>query len=101
MLLTDSDTTLRPGMTTSNKILTARRADVLYIPLEAVNTDSGITVVYKREGAGIKKQEIETGTMSDDEVVVLRGLLENDRVLMAPPADASQLTLVRLGRAAP
>ena len=96
VLLTNSDTTLRPGMTTSNRIQTARLADVLYIPLEAVNTDSGITVVYKREGAGITKQEIETGTMSDDEVVVLRGLEEGDRVLLAPPLNAEQMEIARL-----
>lgn len=96
VLLTNSDTTLRPGMTTSNKIETARLQDVLYIPLEAVTTDSGITVVYKREGTGIRKQEIETGTMSDDEVVVLRGLDEGDRVLLAAPPNGEQMQIARL-----
>ena len=96
VLLTNSDTTLRPGMTTSNKIETARLPNVLFIPLEAVTTDSGLTVVYKREGAGVTKQEIETGTMSDDEVVVLRGLEEGDRVLLAAPANAEQMKIARL-----
>ena len=101
VLIAQSDTTLRPGMTTSNAIQTAGMSNALIIPIAAVNSDSGMSFVYKRDGSRTIKQEIETGPMSDDEVVVLRGLLENDRVLMAPPADASQLTLVRLGRAAP
>jgi RND family efflux transporter MFP subunit len=96
VLLTNSDTTLRPGMTTSNKIETARLQDVLYIPLEAVNTDSGVTVVYKRNGTGVTKQEIETGTMSDDEVVVLRGLETDDRVLLAAPVNALEMEIARL-----
>src|SRR5688572_18913062 len=96
VLLTNSDTTLRPGMTTSNKIETARLQGVLYIPLEAVNTDSNVTVVYKREGTSVTKQEIETGTMSDDEVVVLRGLDDNDRVLLAAPPNAEQMKIARL-----
>ena len=70
--------------------------NALYIPIEAVSSDSGVTVVYRRDGGSIVKQEIETGTMSDDEVVVLRGLEEEDRVLLMPPIDAAQLTLVRL-----
>jgi RND family efflux transporter MFP subunit len=96
VLLTNSDTTLRPGMTTSNKIETARLPGVLYIPLEAVTTDSGVTVVYKKEGTSVTKQEIETGTMSDDEVVILRGLDEDDRVLLAAPANAEQMKIARL-----
>jgi RND family efflux transporter MFP subunit len=96
VLLTNSDTTLRPGMTTSNKIETSRIANVLFIPIEAVTTDSGITVVYKRDGASVTKQEIETGTMSDDEVVVLRGLEEGDRVLLAAPANGEQMKVARL-----
>jgi hypothetical protein len=41
-----SDTTLRPGMTTGNAIETAKVANALYVPIEAVTADSGIAVVY-------------------------------------------------------
>jgi RND family efflux transporter MFP subunit len=96
VVLTESDTTLRPGMTTSNRIETARLPNVLYIPIEAVSTDSGITVAYTRDGSRTTKQEIETGTMSDDEVVVLRGLDEGDRVMLTPPPNAAQMKVARL-----
>ena len=36
VLLSNPDTTLRPGMTTSNKTLTATVKDALYVPIEAM-----------------------------------------------------------------
>jgi len=94
--LTMSDTTLRPGMTTSNAVETYKIPGALYVPIEAVTTDSGVTVVYKRDGSKTVKQEIELGTMSDDEVVILRGLEEGDRVLLAPPPQHELMVAVRL-----
>ena len=94
--LTVSDTTLRPGMTTSNAIETFKIPNALFLPIEAISTDSGVTVVYKKSGSRVIKQEVETGTMSDDEVTILRGLEEDDRVLLAPPADHALMTMVRL-----
>jgi RND family efflux transporter MFP subunit len=95
--LTMADTTLRPGMTTSNAIETLKLPGALFVPIEAISTDSGLTVVYKRAGGGrVIKQEVETGTMSDDEVTILRGLEEDDRVLLAPPPDHALMETVRL-----
>jgi RND family efflux transporter MFP subunit len=94
--LTNPDTTLRPGMTTGNAIETAAVKNVLFIPLEAVSSDSGIPYVFKRNGGGVVKQEIETGVMNDDEVVVSRGLDESDEVLLLPPPNKNELALNRL-----
>lgn len=86
-----ADTTLRPGMTTSNAIEVASVPNVLTIPLEAVTTDSGYSYVYKREGRGVVRQMIETGAMNDNEIIVRKGLEENDHVLLTPPADKATL----------
>src|SRR3954462_5584125 len=56
-----ADTTLRPGMTTSNAIETASIAKVLSVPLEAVTNEGGLSFVYKRDGSHLTKQQIETG----------------------------------------
>jgi len=102
ILLEQADTTLRPGMTTGNAIETLSVTDVLYIPLEAVSGDAGVTFVYKQSGGNVVKQEVATGAMNDDEVVISQGLTEGDRVLLSPPADKEKLELVRLpGSAAP
>ncbi|HJQ19795.1 MAG TPA: efflux RND transporter periplasmic adaptor subunit [Gemmatimonadaceae bacterium] len=96
VLLSNPDTTLRPGMTTSNKILTATVANALYVPIEAISADSGTSVVYKRDGSRVTKQEVETGTMSDDEVVVLQGLAANDKVMLTPPAEHETMKIAHL-----
>ncbi|HEY7237228.1 MAG TPA: HlyD family efflux transporter periplasmic adaptor subunit [Gemmatimonadaceae bacterium] len=86
-----SDTTLRPGMTTSNAIETASVANVLSVPLEAVTSEGGLSFVFKRDGSHVIKQQIETGVMNDNEIVVQRGLAKGDRVLLVPPADRASL----------
>ncbi|MEP6574245.1 MAG: HlyD family efflux transporter periplasmic adaptor subunit [Gemmatimonadota bacterium] len=92
-----ADTNLRPGMTTGNAIQTHKADTALFVPLDAVSNEGSIPFVYKQSGSGgITRQEIETGAMNDDEVVVVRGLAENDRVLLSPPKSSEAIALVRL-----
>ena len=91
------DTTLRPGMTTGNQIETAAVNNVLFIPIEAVNSDAeGMPFVFKKAGGRILKQEIATGIMNDDEVVVAQGLSEGDEILLLPPPNKDDLDVARL-----
>lgn len=90
------DTTLRPGMTTGNTIETKAIPNVLHLPLEAVMNENGVPYVFKKGRVRVTRQEVETGAMNDDEVVVTRGLEENDRVLLSPPADRDKIALDRL-----
>ncbi|HKS05462.1 MAG TPA: efflux RND transporter periplasmic adaptor subunit [Gemmatimonadaceae bacterium] len=96
----ESDTTLRPGMTTSNAIETMALKDVLSVPLEAITSYDNIPYVFKRNGGGVVKQEVETGEMNDSHVVIKRGLSDGDEVLLIPPRDAATLTAERLTGAA-
>jgi HlyD family secretion protein len=96
-----SDTTLRPGMTTGNAIETLRVPDALYIPLEAMYSDSGLTFAYRQSGGRVVRQEIAAGAMNDVDVIVERGLAKGDRVLLSPPANPERLALVRLPAPAP
>ena len=91
-----SDTTLRPGMTTSNAIETAVVSNVLSVPIEAVSGDSGVSYVFKKSGRRVVKQQVQTGAMSDNDVVVARGLGADDKVLLNVPANAATLELARL-----
>jgi RND family efflux transporter MFP subunit len=90
-----SDTTLLPGMTTGNVIETAVHEDVLSVPIEALDSEGGIPFVY-RQGGGVRKQEVVTGAMNENHVVIVRGLEEGDRVLLLPPPDAGDLAITRL-----
>ncbi|HEX9564137.1 MAG TPA: HlyD family secretion protein [Gemmatimonadaceae bacterium] len=94
--LVKPDTTLRPGMTTGNEVETEALTDVLYMPLDALTVENGTPIVFKRVGGRTVKQEIVTGVMNDDEVVVLKGLEDGDMVLLTPPPDRESLELQRL-----
>jgi multidrug efflux pump subunit AcrA (membrane-fusion protein) len=94
--LTQSDTTLRPGMTTGNAIETLRIPSALSVPLEALYGDTGVAFVYRQSGSRIVKQEVVAGAMNDHEVVIERGLAERDLVLLSAPPTPERLALVRL-----
>src|SRR5437667_326254 len=91
-----SDSTLRPGMTTGNAIETLKVADALFVPLEALGSEGGLSFVYKQAGGRVVKEEVVTGPVNDDEVIIVRGLAADDRVLLSPPANPERLTLTRL-----
>ena len=90
------DTTLLPGMTTSNAVEIAAIPDALSIPLEAMSVVDSMPIVYRRDGGRLVRQEIETGAMNDNQIVVRRGLAAGDRVLLVAPTDATDLPLIRL-----
>ncbi len=94
--INEGDTTLRPGMTTGNQIEIAIATDVLFVPLEALAGSEGIQYVYLKSGGSIRRREVRTGALNDDEVVILHGLDEGDQVLLTPPLEPLKLDLVRL-----
>jgi hypothetical protein len=49
-------------MTTSNAIETNTVKNALYVPLEAVAVDGTTPFVFKRDGARVTKQQVETGS---------------------------------------
>lgn len=83
------DDELRPAMTTKNKIITEVLEDVLYVPLEALNTEDSIQYVY----TGGAKQQIETGQSNNESIVVTRGLDAGDMVYLFPPEGADSWSL--------
>lgn len=92
----ESDTTLRPGMTTGNVIETMHLPSALSVPLEALNGNDSVAFVFKRNGTRVTRQEVATGAMNDRDVVVEHGLARGDVVLLTPPSDAEHIPLVRL-----
>ena len=96
ILLAQADTTLRPGMTTSNAIETNTVKNALSVPLEAVAVDGTTPFVFKREGARVTKQQVETGLANENEIVIAKGLDADDRVMLTAPADRDKLELKTL-----
>lgn len=81
-----TDPTIRPSMTTSNKIITSLKDSVLFIPLECLHSHfDTITYVYKREGLNTIKQEVITGETNANDAIILGGLEEGDRIYLSLP----------------
>jgi multidrug efflux pump subunit AcrA (membrane-fusion protein) len=91
----ESDSILRPAMTTSNEILTGTYDDMLSIPLEGLQSDS-LSFVYKDSGSGVVRQEVITGLSNADEIIVEYGLSEGDQIYLVPPPGAEDANFVPL-----
>ena len=88
------DPTLRPSMTTSNKIIASLKEKAVYVPLECLQSEyDSITYVYKKEGASIEKQEVIIGETNANDAMILTGVTEGDRLyLSTPPGYESRAT---------
>lgn len=89
-----TDPTLRPSMTTSNKIITTMIDNALFVPLECLHSHHDtVTYVYKREGLNIVKQEVIMGETNANNAVILGGLSEGDRVFMSIPSGQEEKSI--------
>jgi multidrug efflux pump subunit AcrA (membrane-fusion protein) len=89
-----TDATLRPSMTTSNKILANEVSEALYIPLECLHSDHDtITYVFRQKGASIVRQEVIVGETNSNDAVVKAGLSENDRLFLSIPKASDDVAL--------
>ncbi|MCP5061363.1 MAG: HlyD family efflux transporter periplasmic adaptor subunit [Ignavibacteriae bacterium] len=76
---------LKPGMTTSNKIIMDEINDRIFIPHEALfNVDEEI-IVYKKNGFGFDEVVVKAGKKSDDFVIIESGLEDGDVVALRNP----------------
>jgi multidrug efflux pump subunit AcrA (membrane-fusion protein) len=85
--INESDSLLRPAMTTSNKILVSKTENALSIPLETVHAVDSLSFVFKKDGMYPVMQEVELGQMNDNSVVVYRGVAMEDELYLTVPAD--------------
>ncbi len=86
-----TDPTLRPAMTTSNKIIAKTIENALFIPLECLhNHADSITYVYRKDGTSTIKQEVVIGDTNANDVVILSGLSETDRIHLSIPKDHAE-----------
>ncbi len=74
---------LRPGMTATVEIQVNHLEDVLFVPIQAVQTDAkGRHFCFLEDGT---KRELKLAQRSRTFVVVTEGVSEGDRVQMVPP----------------
>ena len=76
---------LKPGMTSSNKIIIDQIPNVIYVPQESVFDKGGKKIVYLKNGSGFEDQEVETGEKSENYIVITKGLNPSDEVALIDP----------------
>jgi HlyD family secretion protein len=84
--INESDTTLRPSMTTGNTIIAEVIEDVVFVPLEALHSQGDtLTYVLRRSGVSFLRQQVEVGMTNDDEAIILKGLDKGRLVYLSNP----------------
>jgi len=94
--LNESNSSIRPGMTTSNRILIQKEEDVLMIPLEAVFSKDSISYVYINSGFSVDKKQVELGDSNEDVIIVKKGLSEKDVVYLSKPAGLEDKSIAQI-----
>jgi multidrug efflux pump subunit AcrA (membrane-fusion protein) len=85
-VLIDGDkTNLLPGLTVSCKIMVKEIPDVIYVPVESVFEEFGISYVYLQASSGFKRKDIKTEEQNNDFIVVSEGLKAGDMVALSDP----------------
>jgi hypothetical protein len=88
----ESDPILRPSMTTGNKIITKTISDVIYIPLESVQSGAdSIPFVYKKNGT---RQVVVLGESNENNVVVEQGVDAGSQIYLSTPEKPEGYKLV-------
>ena len=92
----ESDTTLRPSMTTSNSIVVTKLDSALYIPLESIHSSDSFSYVFKKDGISTIRQQVRMGEINETSGIILEGLMQTDRIYLSTPADTSGLKWILL-----
>jgi multidrug efflux pump subunit AcrA (membrane-fusion protein) len=97
--ISETDSTLRPAMTTSNRIIVDRLDDAMFVPLETIHVQDSTSFVFKQSGLSAVMQEVDLGLMNENEVVVHRGLNLDDIIYLSVPDDTSGIDKLYLEEA--
>lgn len=90
----ESDTIMRPAMTTKNIIITEQIDSVLFIPIEALHSNDSLSYVFKEVGMRITKKQVKPGQTNNNEIIILEGLKKGDEVLLTIPENHADLKIV-------
>lgn len=92
-----TDPSLRPSMTTSNKIIASVVENALYIPLECLHSQfDSITYVFKKDGITTVKQEVIVGETNANDAVILGGIQQGDKLYLSVPSGMSDAEIALL-----
>ncbi|HZW40219.1 MAG TPA: efflux RND transporter periplasmic adaptor subunit [Ignavibacteriaceae bacterium] len=76
---------LKPGMTSSNKIIINEIPNSIVVPQEAVFEKENKKIVYVKNGSSFEEREITVGEKSENYILVKKGLEAGDEVALRDP----------------
>jgi RND family efflux transporter MFP subunit len=79
------DPVFKPGMTTSNEIITEIIPNVISVPLEAIFEKDSKTILYKISSKSTQPVEVTLGKKNSDFVIIEKGLNPGDIVALKNP----------------
>lgn len=87
IVINESDSLLRPAMTTSNRVIINEIKEALHIPLEAVHAIDSVSYVFLKDGLSPVMQQVELGLMNENSVIIQRGITQEDQLYLTIPED--------------
>ena len=85
--VTTTTVPLKPGMSARSEILIDSLKDVLYVPIQAINTIDGKATVYMRSETGPRPQLVVVGQSNDRFAEIKTGLRDGDQVMLSAASE--------------
>ena len=76
---------LKPGMNAKVEIIVSDLADVLYVPVQAIEVENDRHFCYVNGSGDLERREVATGSFNDDFIQVLKGLQPGENVALTIP----------------
>ncbi|HYW36055.1 MAG TPA: efflux RND transporter periplasmic adaptor subunit [Balneolaceae bacterium] len=87
-----SDSTLRPAMSTRNVIHTNSVDSALYVPLETIHTyHDSLNIVYKHHGGKAIMQQVILGLINNNDAIIKAGVNPGDQLYLSTPTDTANI----------
>lgn len=80
---------LKPGMSTSNKIIINEVPNTIFVPQEAVFEKEGQHFVFVKNGSSFEERFVELGEKSEDYVIITNGLEDKEIVALRNPEEVT------------
>jgi hypothetical protein len=84
------DPRLRPGMSSNGRVVVNRVPGSILVPLGAVFTQAGSSIVYVLAGAKFVPRPVVVGLRNDEQLAIASGLSEGEKVALKDPTLAAE-----------
>ena len=93
VVITDKLPDIKPGVSARAEIVITNIPQALTVPIQAVTTRKGTSVVFRKSGGSAEPVPVQVGMFNTKFIEIASGLKEGDEVLLAPPYDLQEKDL--------